>query len=298
MPKHKTLSVLFSRPRATLQQNDGFEVEWAAMAHLEVESHVVDIEHIVDGDADVACEDLPRRKTWLYRGYILTEEEYEALYDAVGDRGGRLIVDPQEYANALYVPEWYEALEECRCTPETRWTQGTDIDEVWEAAAELGGGGPFIIKDHVKSARDDWRGACFIPAGASREDFGAICEALIDARGERFERGIVIRKYVELNVLREYQSDGGPPVCDEHRVFFFHGEPVAQAPYNDVDSDPIDLEKVRFLGRRIDSPFFTADVARNPAGGLTVVEINDGGVSTLPSQLDPRELYEAIIDRL
>src|SRR5688572_24155977 len=91
-----TLSVLFSRPRGKLAQNDGFEIEWAAMSHLEVESHVIDIEHIVDGDADVACEDLPRRKTWLYRGYILTQEEYEALYEAVGDRGGRLVVDPQE----------------------------------------------------------------------------------------------------------------------------------------------------------------------------------------------------------
>jgi hypothetical protein len=295
-----TLSVLFSRPRGKLAQNDGFEIEWAAMSHLEVESHVIDIEHIVDGDADVACEDLPRRKTWLYRGYILTQEEYEALYEAVGDRGGRLVVDPQEYANALYVPEWYPTIKDV--TPLTRWTHGADIDEVWEAAQELGAG-PWIVKDHVKSARDDWKEACFVPKNATREDLAAIVEALVDARGERFERGIVIRKFMKLAELREYQHSPDRPVCDEHRIFFFEGEPIAQAPYNDVDADPINLDEVRFLGKRIDSPFFTADIARTSEktqskNGLTVVEVNDGGVSTLPVQLDPRDLYEAIIDRL
>ena len=86
-------------------------------------------------------------------------------------------------------------------------------------------------------------------------------------------------------------------VYDEHRVFFVDGKPVAQAPYHDVESEPIDLRQVRAIGARIDSPFFTADVARTPEGGLVAIEINDGGVSTLPAQLDPRELYEALIDR-
>ncbi|MCA9588435.1 MAG: ATP-grasp domain-containing protein [Myxococcales bacterium] len=51
---------------------------------------------------------------------------------------------------------------------------------------------------------------------------------------------------------------------------------------------------VRRFGERIDSPFFTADVARLASGGYTVLEINDGGSSTLPEQLDPREVYRAI----
>jgi hypothetical protein len=287
-----SISVLFSRPRGELAQNDGFEHEWAAMSWLDVESHVVDIELIVDGDADVACEDLPRRRTWLYRGYILTEEEYETLYDAVADRGGRLVVDPHEYASALYVPEWYPRIADC--TPKTRWTDGPDLDEAWEAALELGPP-PWVVKDHVKSARDDWTKACFVPAGADRDDFFRVCEAMIDARGERFERGIVIREFVRFAELGYRMPER--PVCDEHRLFFFGGELVAHAPYYDVDVAPLDLERLRFLGRRIDSPFFTADVARLPGGGMTVVEINDGGVSTIPTQLDPKDLYEAILAR-
>ena len=43
-----------------------------------------------------------------------------------------------------------------------------------------------------------------------------------------------------------------------------------------------------------EAAFFTADVAFRSDGGWIVVEINDGGVSTLPEQLDPRELYRQV----
>ena len=56
-----------------------------------------------------------------------------------------------------------------------------------------------------------------------------------------------------------------------------------------------DPQQFAFLGRTIDSPFFTADVARLASGGYTVIEINDGGSSVLPEQMDPRELYRAVL---
>ncbi len=43
------------------------------------------------------------------------------------------------------------------------------------------------------------------------------------------------------------------------------------------------------LGRLVGSPFFTADVARLATGGFTIIELNDGGCSTWPEQLDPRD---------
>jgi hypothetical protein len=83
-------------------------------------------------------------------------------------------------------------------------------------------------------------------------------------------------------------------VPDEHRLFFWDGELVAHAPYYDVDAELEDPAQFAFLGRAIASPFFTADVARLAAGGYTVIEINDGGCSTLPEQMDPRDLYRAM----
>ena len=66
---------------------------------------------------------------------------------------------------------------------------------------------------------------------------------------------------------------------------------MAHAPYYDVDAALEAPEQFAFLGGVIGSPFFTADVARLAAGGYTVIEINDGGSSILPEQMDPRDLY-------
>jgi len=44
----------------------------------------------------------------------------------------------------------------------------------------------------------------------------------------------------------------------------------------------------------VDSPFFTVDVARTIEDDRVVLEVGDGGVSTLPPTMDPRTLYRAI----
>jgi hypothetical protein len=76
---------------------------------------------------------------------------------------------------------------------------------------------------------------------------------------------------------------------------FWQGRLVVHAPYHDVDSVLERPEQFQFLGGLIDSPFFTADVARLATGGHTVIEINDGGCSILPEQMDPRELYRTML---
>lgn len=50
------------------------------------------------------------------------------------------------------------------------------------------------------------------------------------------------------------------------------------------------------IGHRIDSDFFTADIARTEAGDLVLIEINDGGVSGLPPAMHPDELYGLIAE--
>jgi hypothetical protein len=78
-------------------------------------------------------------------------------------------------------------------------------------------------------------------------------------------------------------------------IVFWDGRLVAHAPYYDVDSSLDNAAQFAFLGRSLESPFFTADVARLASGGYTVIEINDGGCSTLPEQMDPRDLYRAML---
>lgn len=81
-------------------------------------------------------------------------------------------------------------------------------------------------------------------------------------------------------------------MTDEHRLVFVHGDLVAHAPYYDADGATLrDPTEFAFLGRVIESPFFTADVARLADGSYTVIELNDGGCSAFPEQLDPRDVY-------
>jgi ATP-grasp domain, R2K clade family 3 len=133
-----------------------------------------------------------------------------------------------------------------------------------------------------------------VPEDASYEDFIEICERLLEARGDRFERGFVIKKHLELATLPGWTAERRR-VTDEHRLVFWEGRLVAHAPYYDVESTLEDPRQFAFLGRTIGSPFFTADVARLAQGDYTVIEINDGGCSVLPEQMDPRELYQALL---
>lgn len=286
------LCILFGRPHVTSSAEDRFELEALAAEELGLESYAIPLDPVVNGDPERALRRLPRARDrrWLYRGWMLSEEEYTSLYEAMTDRGEELVVDPESFAEATYAPSYLPLLGE-HSAP-ARWTEGGDIDEAWEVAQELGPP-PWIVKDHVKSAKEAWHRACFVPSGATRDDFREICERLLEERGDRFERGFVVKKYLELATLPGWTPERRR-VTDEHRLVFWEGRLVAHAPYLDVDATLDDPEAFRFLGRALSSPFFTADVARLASGGFTVIEINDGGCSVLPERLDPRDLYRAL----
>jgi hypothetical protein len=290
----KDVSVLFCRPEPGSTMEDAFELEADVVDLLDIEAFVISADLVVDGEPERAVRRVPRDAgRLLYRGPILTAEEYGALSEALADRGGELVVDAAAYELALYVPEHHEAIADLAAP--TRWTYGTDIDEAFEAALELGEP-PWLLKDHVKSAKDDWEEACFVPAGATKADFASVAKALLAHRGDRFARGFVIRKFLELAPSGVRTNERRIP--DEHRLFFWEGELVCHAPYHDLPDDGgdrlADITPFAVLGRRIDSPFFTADVSFLMDGRWIVVELNDGGVSALPEQLDPRELYTAV----
>ena len=222
---------------------------------------------------------------------MLSEEEYTALYEAILDRGEELVVDPESFALATYAPNYLPLLE--GHTAPARWTEGESIPEAWELAQELGPP-PWVVKDHVRSAKEEWHRATFVPAGADYDDFAAVCERLLEVRGDRFERGFVIKKYLELATLPGWTPERRR-VTNEHRLVFWEGKLVAHAPYYDVDVALDDPRAFAFLGRTIASPFFTADVARLAnEPGYSVIEVNDGGCSVFLEGLDPREVYRVL----
>ncbi|WNG48991.1 hypothetical protein F0U60_36385 [Archangium minus] len=272
-------------------QSDSFDVEADAAEALGIDTFQIDLAALLEGDAERAISAIPERGRLrlLYRGWMLTGEEYEALDEALGALGHELMTTPAQYAAAHYLPNWYPRLK--GYTARSVWTEDTDPTEAWQAAQSLGPP-PWIVKDHVKSAKERWEEACFVPAGATREHFERICGALLEARADRFERGFVVRRFLPLKVRG--RTPNGPAHL-EFRLFFGRGRLLAAESSHDFDVDVPDFSAFEALARRIDARFFTLDVAMLEDGRWAVVEVNDGGVSGLPASIDPRELFAALL---
>ncbi|MCA9493277.1 MAG: ATP-grasp domain-containing protein [Myxococcales bacterium] len=266
--------VLFGRGSGQ-EVDDGYDREAHVLDSMGVPWVEVDLEEVLDGGGSEALRHLPRSRgwSWLYRGWLLNPEDVTTLWEAVLDRGDRLVVQPSEVAAAAVLPEWAPVLG--GLTPSVL------------------GPPPWFVRDHLKSARQWWARAAFVPAGADREAFSRVCAGLRSFMEGRFYGGFVVRRFVDLAPLPFVAQ--GHPVFDEHRVIYWRGRPIGWAPYHDVD-DVEPLERVPFpdLGRRVASPFFVADLGRLADGGWTVIELNDGGSSRFPDQLDPWEVYGRI----
>jgi hypothetical protein len=277
------------------EDDDEYAREKQVLESLDVPYGQIDVRRVLEEDGEAQLRYLPIRRgiTWLYRGWLLDSDDYEALNEAIGERGDRLLVHPSEYVRTASLPEWAPILGDL--TPRSLWTESDDIDEAWDLAEQLGPG-PLFVRDYYKSARQAWnRGACVVPAGADRDTFAATCRALLDFHGDRFRGGFVVRRFVALWRL-PYEAEGHP-IFDEHRVIFWRGKPISWAPYHDVDEvEPLRRAPFPELGELVDSPFFVADVGRLADGGLTVIELNDGGTSQFPAWADPWEIYQSILE--
>jgi hypothetical protein len=85
---------------------------------------------LIDHDALVRGGD-PRRAvagvrgstTAVYRGWMLSSQQYAAFAAALGDRGVRMRTTADQYRRGHELPGWYPALAEL--TPVSMWTVGT-----------------------------------------------------------------------------------------------------------------------------------------------------------------------------
>ncbi len=195
-----------------------YEPEVEAARDIGFVCHLMGFEDFIDGREERALQFLPPGKeaTLLYRGWMFKEAEYCRLQRALRERGYSLFTTPDAYAEAHYFPNCYRKIADL--TPPAAWTEGKDLSSAWRAARSLGDG-PWIAKDYVKSAKQRWESACFIPRGADRATFEGICQNLMDYLGERFERGFVFKEFVPLARIGE--SPYGYPLCEEYRLFFF-----------------------------------------------------------------------------
>lgn len=219
----------------------------------------------------------------------MSDTLYEQLARAAQAKGYRLVTDPDQYAEAHYLPNAYAHIADE--TAESVWCGGRDANDAWACYSRISAG-DCLIKDFVKSAKHRWHEACFIPAHTSRERFDEIFSAFLRARGNLFEKGVVFRRFHPLIELgRDLR---GQPVNEEYRLFFWDGNLLAAAPSVRLPS-PLDcLARWQRLARRFKSRFISLDVARAQDRDWLVIEVGDGGVSGIPDSMGVDEFYRQL----
>jgi hypothetical protein len=135
----------------------------------------------------------------IYRGWMLTVDEYQSLYDWLAVRGIILINNPAQYQHAHYISGWYAQLKE--------FTIPTEFEYNPEELVY-----PVFIKDQVKS-----NSGLGLKSVARNYAEYLQCVAELKQSRNQLEGNIVARQYTELS--------------DEMRVFYLNGAPNKTPPF-------------------------------------------------------------------
>ncbi|MET8540097.1 ATP-grasp domain-containing protein [Kitasatospora sp. NPDC004799] len=314
-----------------------FAWEARTLRELGGEHHLVDHDGLLAGRAEEAVRRVPRDSGPLwYRGWMLPSARYADFAAALAARGGTLLTSAPGYAAAHELPGWYDVFE--GATPASAWipSDGPVVPgpaELAQAVARLGGQGPAVVKDYVKSRKHEWHEACYVPELADLAAVGRVVERFVELQGEFLAGGVVLRRYEEFEgagvpvggpvavgavrgpgagganaaggvagAAGPEGADGGSPAgggrAVEARVWWLDGRAVLVGPHPDAPRWAVepDLTGVPALVRRLGCRFVTTDLASRADGsGWRVVEVGDGQVSDLPRGIDASGLLASLI---
>lgn len=253
-----------------------------------------DFEALLEGRSRRAVRWVPEGEgIAVIRGWMMRPEAYDALFEALRTKGWTLVNSPAQYRFTHLLPESYALIQDM--TPRSIWiSEPVEADAVREALRSFGDG-PVVVKDYVKSRKHEWDEACFVPDAAAPEAMRVV-ETFLHRQGPELVGGLVLREFEPFVPLARH-AVSGMPLTREHRLFLLDGRIVSADDYWEdgvYPEEPLPLERFEAIGRRIDSRFFTMDVALRTDGEWRVVELGDGQVAGLPTRMDRRSLLQAL----
>jgi hypothetical protein len=267
-----------------------FEPEAQAALDAGFKYLTLGFEDFIAGRDNRAFEFLPHASqptTLFYRGFIFKEHEYRRLQQALSARGYSLFTPPDAYTQAVYLTHHHQKL--APLTPPAVWTTTKNLDTAWQTANLLGPG-PWLVKDHIKSAKHRWEDACFIPANSTRENFDRICTNLLAYQGDWFERGFVFKKFIPLREIGDNRY--GYPAVDEYRLIYLNQKLFSATPYNRTGGTESDFSQFQPYAQKFTSQFLCLDVALTAAGQWLIIEAGDASVCALPPKVDKPTFYK------
>ncbi|MBN8639079.1 MAG: ATP-grasp domain-containing protein [Anaerolineae bacterium] len=283
-----------------------YNAEVSTVAQLGLGYELISYEALVDDhDPLKAVRRIPEysaSELGIYRGWMLKPELYRQLYTALNNRGITLINTPEAYTHCHYLPEAYLLIQ--AYTPKSVWLEidaraPLDLPRVMQVL-EVFGSEPVVVKDYVKSQKHYWNEAFFIPSAADQNAVERVVRRFMELQDDDLNQGLVFREYVQLETIGHH-SQSGMPLTTEFRTFFLDGVPVYSTKYWEEGNYPIEVPELHDfyeLGKKINSRFFTMDVAKRVDGGWIIVELGDAQVSGLPENANINAFYAAIAARI
>lgn len=232
-------------------------------------------------DAASAVARVPAADDAVYRGWMLSADQYRSFASGLEACGVQLRTTPDEYRTAHELPGWYEGLR--TVTPASVWTECSDLTELLKATRALGGGAG-VLRDYVKSMKHYWTDACYLPDLTDEAAVERIGARFLELRDDAFTGGFVVRRFEHFT-------------GSEARTWWVGGRCVLTTPHPDTPDDlptGLDLIEVEPLVAELALPFVTVDVTRTTTGAWRVVELGDGQVSDWPAGRDPADLIAAL----
>lgn len=242
---------------------------------------VARIDHDALDRPEDAVATVPAGADAVYRGWMMTADEYRGIAKALEARGVTLRTNADEFRTAHELPGWYQPV--APLTPESAWTDGPDLAGLDEIADHLGGG-PAVLRDHVKSMKHYWHEAAYVPEVADRDAVRRVAERFLELRGDAFASGFVLRRFEEFTGA-------------EARTWWIGGRCALVTPHPDTPDElptGLDLVEIEPLVANLALPYVTVDLVRRTDGAWRIVELGDGQVSDWPTSRDPADLVAAL----
>ncbi len=232
----------------------------------------------------------------IYRGWMLTPDQYTLLYNTLLAKNYSLVNTAIEYQNCHYLPDSLHFIG--GKTPATIYEpySGENSIDTLVTKAKQFGDGPVMLKDYVKSEKHDWETACYVPDASNTVLLRTSIGNLIRLRGAYLNKGIVLREFIPLQPLTTH-SKSGMPLMEEYRLFFLHNKLVAIYNYweeGEYEITKPDTSEFELVALGVQSNFFSMDIARKVDGSFTIIELGDGQVAGLPDCADKEEFYRRL----
>jgi hypothetical protein len=272
--------------------DDAYLEEYNSAKLIGFECFLFDHDKFVRGCLSTNLNTFEQEETIMLRSWMLKPSEYRDLFDIIKEGYNALLVNnPNQYINCHYFTGSYELIKSH--TAKSISISLTELnEEMLQHVSDTFSGKSFLMKDFVKSAKE--RPELFImPAGISGKDLLKKVEEFIEYRGSLFNEGIVFKEFEELYI----DVDGN---LNEWRLFFMNGDLVSNSPNSNQKeplikpSDFFVKDVVSIIASKLDSNFFTIDVAMKKNGTWMIVETGDGQVSGLSPFQNILEFYTSI----